>query len=156
MKDIEFYISDLRNLINNDSPDKNVAQTTQSVIQICDSLNAALQLYIISCVLEVYYSGNTNNQFIENMKTDVAQYIEKCHSRILSDVSVLKGKLESMKVKRNFDKKPCLDSLSAITDSIGQGKTRELQGIVDTALDRVNRQLRFVVTSKDELYCEVS
>lgn len=157
MKDIEFYIRDLERTVNREIRSRSeLVSTAQTAIQIHESLDASLQLYITSGILEVYYTQTTDASFLENLESDLSLYTNKCYSRMLSSLSILKGKVNVYKVKGKFDKEPILDRLSTITAALQEGKSIETQQAISTALESITKETTFVITDNGEVYHQIA
>lgn len=157
MKDIEFYIQDLDMVVNDEAKNSSeLVSTVQTAVQVYESLNASLQLYIIACVLEVYYSQNTNSTFLENLESDLFLYTNKCYSRMLSGVSILKEKVNSYKTKGKFDKEPILEKLVSMSDSLHEGQAIETQNTITNALDAITKETTFIVTENGDVYHQIA
>lgn len=159
MKDIEFYINDLDDATNRkiDDNDK-MRRQTETTLQICESLQASLQLMISACILETYYSINTAKEYVDNLRTVLISYVDKCHSRMLSSVSHLKGRIDAVKAseklfrKVTLDKKPKIEKLSEVIDSLSQNKTHEMHELINNALDSMKKPISYIITDKGEAY----
>ena len=158
LKDIEFYIHDLESTVHSELDDKSaITDAVKTAQQICESLDASLQLYIMSTILEVHYSQNTDSCFIENLKSDLSVYIAKCHTRMLAAISVLRGKIDSFSsIWGKLDKDPLIKQLTDITEPLQQNKTMEMQQMISAALDSVRKESTFVITQNDEIYYQAS
>lgn len=164
MKDIEFYIGDLEKTSNlKIEENRHIRNATETILQICESLRTSLQLYISSCILEVYYSENVNDDYINNLRSDLDMYIDKCHTRMLKFVSLLKGRIDNAKPttvigikKSSLKKQPYSDQLSKLSDSLSNGMTQTLQQSVKEALNAPKKEIEFIATTSGELYLKTS
>ena len=158
MKDIEFYMADLEKTSKSKIEENtHIKNATETILQICESLHASLQLYISSCILEVYYAQNTDSDFIDALKSDLDMYIEKCRTRMLKFVSHLKGRIDNARPvgvikKSSLKKQPYSDQLSNLTDKLSNGITQALQQSVSEALDSSKRSVEFIASSTGDLY----
>ena len=99
LKDIEFYISDLDYAVKTDPKMVGDAEkNAEKCLQICDSIDLSIQLYTLNCLLEVYYSQNTDAEYISYIEDDIRQYLDKCDKRMLSDLSKLQEHVKGGKI----------------------------------------------------------
>ena len=154
MKDIEFYLQDLLNTVKTElKGSAEVNNTVDVSLQICESLNASLQLYIMSCILEVYYSQNTDKKFVQFLKEDLSLFVEKCNNRITACISQVKGKVESYTARIDkVDKEPILKRLTDVTDALQEEKTAELKKSISAALDAISKEVTFIVSNGEVYY----
>ncbi|MBQ8134804.1 MAG: hypothetical protein IJ192_10435 [Clostridia bacterium] len=86
MKDSEFYISDLETTIT----EKNdIVSTVNKALQIEESLALALQLCVMSSILEVQYSQNFDDAYLKYIEDDILLYIDKCEKIVLGNFNKL-------------------------------------------------------------------
>lgn len=97
MKDIELCLEQLE-----DKEKKEKKSVTHKQMQ--ESLDLAMQLYVMSSFLEVYYSQNCDLDYLQHLETDMTSAVDKWNKRILSFYSELKG-LKSKAVPFNRDVK---------------------------------------------------
>ena len=77
MKDIEFYLRDFKNTTI-ECGAKNIrdwVKAVEGVEKIENNLDFALQLYIMSSLMEVCYAQNYERKYIENLKSYVTEYV---------------------------------------------------------------------------------
>lgn len=158
LKDIEFYIQDLHNIVGSDTG--HIGETYENAMMIRDSLNLSLQLYVMCCMLEIYYSQNTDKSFIDNLEHELVSYIEKCNSRVLSDLSVLKTKLitsesgvrSKIPFGQKYDTNKAIQTLTDIIDSIHEGETLSIRNIVHESMAAITKEVVFYIDNND-VYC---
>lgn len=83
LKDIDFLKDDFNNKIN-ETKSKKEFQTLKTFIDLevrpCEEhLDFALELYLMSSLMEVYYAGNYEKKYIEYLKKDIEEYISDCN-----------------------------------------------------------------------------
>lgn len=157
MKDIEFYIRDLESAANEEFKNgTDLVNVVNKVVQIYETLSASLQLYVMSIILEAYLSQNTDMSFLEGIKNDATLYTSNCFTRMLGSISILKGRVDTFKVKGKIDKAQILDNLSNMTDSLNGAKALEIQGSIAEAITEMTREKTFVVTEKGDVYYQLN
>lgn len=165
LKDIEFYIQDLHNIIGSDAGNSaHIGEVFENAMMIRDSLNLSLQLYVMCCMLEIYYSQNTDKSFISNLEHELVNYIEKCNSRVLSDLSVLKTKLitseSSVRSKipfgQKYDTNKAVQTLTETIDSMHEGETLSIRNIVHESMASITNVVKFYIDAEHNVYCEVA
>lgn len=160
IKDIEFYIQDLDSVCSADI--KSAAQLERSAndaMQIRESLNLSLQLYITCCILEIIYSQNNNESFIKSLEDDLVTYIDKCNNRMNTSFGALHKSIASYKIKKpletKFDKAPIEAKISSIIDSLHNGEASDSRKAVEKALNSSMQPTEFIIDS-GEIYYVIS
>lgn len=165
LKDIEFYIQDLHSEINGDGRSAGqLKEMFDSSLQIRDSLNLSLQLYVMCSVLEIYYSQNTDESYISNLEHELITYIEKCNNRMIDDLSALKTKLhagdKSIKSKiplgTKFDTDSAEQVLTEIIDSMHDGDTLAIRDVVRNALKTVTQEVNVYIDEDKNFYFKIA
>lgn len=162
LKDIEFYIQDLHNIVGADTG--HIGETFENAMMIRDSLNLSLQLYVMCCMLEIYYSQNTDKSFISNLEHELVNYIEKCNSRVLSDLSVLKTKLitsesgvrSKIPFGQKYDTNKAIQTLTETIDSMHEGETLSIRNIVHESMASITNVVKFYIDAEHNVYCEAA
>ena len=162
LKDIEFYIQDLHNIVGADTG--HIGETFENAMMIRDSLNLSLQLYVMCCMLEIYYSQNTDKSFISNLEHELVNYIEKCNSRVLSDLSVLKTKLitsesgvrSKIPFGQKYDTNKAVQTLTETIDSMHEGETLSIRNIVHESMASITNVVKFYIDAEHNVYCEAA
>lgn len=127
MKDIEFYMSDLSSIINTKT-ESDMTVLTHKMLQIKDCLELSMQLYVMSSLLEAYYSQNDDENYICGLEEDIVTYIGKCEKRILSCFSMLRSHIQNVKegLFNKFDKADLLEKANSIIDQFSKGSETDL------------------------------
>lgn len=140
MKDIEFYMSDLNGSIVSHPKDSDVNNS----LQIKESLDLSLQLFIISSIMEVFYSQNFDKDYLSSVIDFATFYINKCEKRILSDFSKLKVYLNENKsnlIKNVVNKQNTEndDKVETIINSLNNGNNSPLLESLISSLNVYDR-----------------
>lgn len=134
-KDIEFYLHDLDAAVNRKALDVN--KQADSALQIKESLHLALQLYVTSTLLEVYYAENYDTGYLAYVEKELSTSIGKCEKRILADFAKLVPIIEAaqadgpLKKKQNIKNKK---EIFAVVDELSIGAESPMQKLVHDAL----------------------
>lgn len=88
MKDIEFYMHDLDSTINVKSG-LEINDLVDKAFQIRDSLELSVQLCVVSSLLEVYYSENYDQGYLQYVEKDLTNCIDKWEKQILGSFAGL-------------------------------------------------------------------
>lgn len=150
MKDIEFYINDLGKIINGPAKTyKDFESIVSNSLRIKSCLELATQLYVLSNILEVYYSKNYEPQYINSIKNSINNYIEKCDSRILSVFSNLAGRNNEFKSTpiKKVDNSDLQKTLSEIVESCSNTKNSDSRKSLVNTLDAINTPVEYLITS---------
>ncbi len=148
MKDIEFYITDLHNLTyRNVDRQLTLEKIVSRAFEIKSTLDMALQLYIASNAMEIYYSQNMEDTYIDSVKSQTSIYTKKCNLRMLECYSALKTKVLDSKDKK-FDKETAEKHLSDNINFLNSDKANENEKNIHSMLDTINKPIKFVVDGK--------
>jgi len=100
MKDIDFYLNDLYACVNEKTKDyKGLQETVKRAERAKQCAEISRQLYVVSGLLEIYFSQNYEQQYLDYVENDMIAYINKCSSSILSDYGKLQNKVAEYKKK---------------------------------------------------------
>ena len=86
VSNIEFYTTQLEDKIASKKSGKPSEQCA-AVLQAKQTLDLAMQLYVMSSVMEVYYSQNWNKLYLENIHNDMKQVLTSSKNRMLRSLS---------------------------------------------------------------------
>ena len=143
MKDIEFYLGDLYQTVMEEKETKDKAE---KCTQIADSLQLAIQLYVLSSILEVYYAGNFTADYLSYVEKTVKEYIERCEKRMLSSMSMLQKEIADAAATKKRGKQALPEHQQAV-DAV----TAALQKPEESAVYTLHRAL-FAPTEQTEIY----
>lgn len=151
MKDAEFYISDLESTIQEGS---DIERTVEKACQIHESLDLALQLCVMSSILEVYYSGNFDKTYLAYIENDVGMYIDKCEKYILSVFAKLHERVESYKPVpiKKVNKEKLLKSVSEVMSRYNTGIISELRKTLYEGLYSSTKRAAYYLGSDGSVY----
>ena len=157
MKDIEFYLNNLDTTVKGE-PNESIDQTSEKASRLKECLDLSLQLYILSAVLEVYYSENYDQKYIEYMKQDISTYVSKYEKRILGAFSALKKAIELSEGKR-FKKAPQVakkDMIYKTIDELSDGKDSYLLEFVKTSLSEPTSKKEYYIQKDGSVYLKTA
>ena len=119
-----------------------------------ESLELAEQRYVMSGILECFYSQNLDDDYIARLKEDVQQYLKKCDRRILTSFSNLKGKVDGYRPLpfENVNKTPDMEKLGKIIDSLNLGEESELQKSVNKLLQAQSEESVVLIRNDGNAY----
>lgn len=155
MKDIEFYMSDLDNTVNNKTTSySNLCSTIDKALHIKDSIEMSRQLYVVSGLLELYYAQNYEKQYIDYIESDMISYVNKCDSRILSDLSSLHGKITDYKEKRNEteDKKNRVLEIESQIMPYKDGDDSPIRTAMESAIKALHTEAEYYIDKSGNIY----
>lgn len=154
MKDIEFYINDLSKTVQSDTKNYTAFEKIVSdAMKIKDNLEMATQLLTMANVLEVYYSENYDQAYIDNVKQSITGYINKCDNRILAEFSRLTGR--NSEYTNIFGKKLDTSKLETVLDKVVSSysitKDGDHHSSLIHALDSINTPVEYLITADGEI-----
>jgi hypothetical protein len=155
IKDIEFYMSDLTDTIN--SKDWDASAIADKSLQIKSCLELSMQLYFISNVLEIYYSQNLDETYIDWTEKAVTEYLIKCEKRILSNFSKLSVAVKDYKNPiKKIDKAGLLEQINVVIETLGGGTESEMCKEFREAVNAINSEKTFYIDDNSEVYLKVA
>lgn len=145
MKDIEFYLSDLKSAIDSINK-KNGDQITEKMIRTQECLEFSLKLYAMSNLLEIYYSENFDPNYIDFVKEEATKYIGVCEKRSLTCFGGLENFL-------NVAKNPVqIEKVKAILEEMNAKTPSPLQTELENKLEEISDEKQFYLTEGGEVY----
>lgn len=98
MKDIQFYLNDLDELGKKELKKyAEITDATEKALQIKESLDLSIQLYMMSSLLEIYYAQNFDKGYLDYVKEDVNNYIDMCKNEMVSSFARLEQSIRIYK-----------------------------------------------------------
>lgn len=158
MKDIEFYIGDMERYVAMDSKNADeMNDLVKKTMQTAECLNLSIQLFIVSSVLEMYYSQNMDTEFVKFLESDCSYYIDKCEKRMFAAFSVLKHRVSDFKAKLPIQKelkhKDALEKdINEQIDLLSNSELSENRKTLRSAFDAVNQMTEYIVKSDGSVY----
>ena len=159
MKDIEFYIEDLDQKANREVKDgKGWAAVTEEAFKTKECLELSIQLYVMTTVLEVYYSQNQDQTYLDYLEKDMTTYVSKCDKRILSSFSTLKGRVAGHKAKPlgKADLADLVKEIDKSLEKLSQGEESELQKSLHDALNIAEQSTEYYLNANGDVYVRAS
>ncbi len=101
IRNSELYLDDLKSIVNSDNPDN--SSIVENAIKIKESIELALQLCVMTTIMETYYVQNFDTNYLNYVERDISFYIEKCAKSMLSYFTALQTNVH--KAKKNIFKK---------------------------------------------------
>lgn len=158
MKDIEFYINDLENLMKQKTKDYSELETrTDKALKIKECLTLSEQLYVMSSMMEVYFSQNQDIEYLNSIEKDMISYIEKCDKRVLGSFSTLNGLIRGYKNKtiKKIDKSSCEEKIDIILNSLTNEQELDMRKEVSKILHASLKDAEYYLNDKGEVYYRV-
>lgn len=165
MKDVEFYLNDIES--KSSSKDKDQTKFMQTLNDAFDShrsLEYALQLFVISGIMEVYYSQNKDSSYLDYLESDMTMYIEKCNHQITAIFSKLAGKNENFlaandgKLKIPFQKKTDTTESEARIQEILKSAApdrSEMKNTISNSFSALLSEPEYCISTDGDLYVAV-
>ena len=160
MKDIEFYLSDLSSTVS--AKDQNdILTTVEKSSQIKDCLELSTQLYVMSNLLEVFFSQNYDESFLRYIEDEVVSYINKCDKRMLTSFSMLQQALVCHKdgLFKRIDKDILEQQTRLVEEVVAQLNAVEkspLCGLLHDGLISSREKTRYYLNHAGDVFVEAS
>lgn len=156
MKDIEFYLRNFDNIVEKSKQIGNVSDLQKEInnlTEIEERLDFALQLYIMSSLMEVCYAQNYERKYIGNIKTYVEEYVHACTKKMWEGYSTMKGYLGEPKNNRK-DKETYKECLKVVGIKIGS-VDKKYQDMCDRAyevLEKSTQEAEYYIKKERDKY----
>lgn len=146
IKDIEFYMVDLDTAVNT-KENNDVKMWVDRTLQIKDSLDLSMQLYIMSSLLEVYYSENYDSGYLQYLEKEITTYLEKCEKRMISGFSALSMRISEYKGKlwEKVDTQEYKQKIDILLESLHNSEETPMKEIVHNALDKIFQEEEYYI-----------
>ena len=160
MKDIEFYLADLVSTVTA-KVQTDILETVEKATQIKDSLELSTQLYVMSELLEVFYSENYDDGFLRYIEEEATAYINKCDKRMLTSFSMLQQALTSHKdgIFKKTDKEVLENQTRKIGDIVDRLNTAEsssLRELLRSALAAPEKRTDYYFNKDGDVFLKIS
>lgn len=160
MKDIEFYLADLVSTVTA-KVQTDILETVEKATQIKDSLELSTQLYVMSELLEVFYSENYDDGFLRYIEEEATAYINKCDKRMLTSFSMLQQALTSHKdgIFKKTDKEVLENQTRKIGDIVDRLNTAEsssLRELLHSALAAPEKRTDYYFNKDGDVFLKIS
>lgn len=155
MKDIEFVLNDLESTVSRKIKDyAELESRTEKSFQIKECLELSQQLFVMSSMMEVYFSQNQDSEYLDSIEKDMLAYIDKCDKRMLGNFSALKGIISGYKARpmEKIDKSVCEKQVGNLVDSLNSGEESDMRKSVRSALHASTKKSEYYLNSTGEIY----
>lgn len=151
MKDIEFYVNDLRSAVTTKVND---IDEINKIFQIKDSLELSMQLYGMSSLLEVYYSQNYDKEYLKYIEHDIAMYFDKCEKRMLSSFAALNGMIGNAKgfLGKKIISADIIKEIDEFIEVLTKGEESEIKKTIKSSLSSVMQEPTYYIKSDGSVY----
>lgn len=158
MNDIEFYLGQLNDVTRkNPGNFEDIRKTTDKISQIYEKLDLSEQLFVMSYLMEMYYSQNMDPSYLNYIKKEAVDYISKCSSRILMDISSYRGKSQTYKSMLPFervDMKSIMKILDPLCEKTSDSSRSRLKILMEKSLDEAQNQKAYYLDLDGNLYVQ--
>lgn len=155
MKDVEFYISDLESTLNDNI---GITEKVDKALQIEQSMTLALQLCVMSTILEVDYAQNYDKGYIQYLEDDVSLFIDKTEKMVIGLFNKLQMMVSNANTKlwNQFDKDRLLQNVAQILDKFRNGGESELTRTLKNGLRAAEEPVTYYISKGGEVYIKAA
>lgn len=148
MKDLEFYISDL-DCLSRDMG-KDIPEAARRALRLKDSLDLSAQLYVMSGLMETYYSQNTDENYISYVENEMTSYLDKSEKHILQDFAAIANPIMNYKGKGldSSAKKRIEDTMNELNG----GEESKLRKSLREALRASENKSEYYIKTNGDIY----
>lgn len=162
MKDIEFYLNEISSDANAQDKDySEFSETVSKALKKQKSLEYAIQLFVMSGIMEAYYSQNVDESYLTYLRSTMSLHIEKCNHQVASAFNILSGKnaafnaLGDKKLKlplqKKQDTKPLEQQIHQVLITVAPDKS-EMRDTINKALDALTSEHEYCISTDGDLY----
>lgn len=160
MKDLEFYLSDLDCLDSG-----KVEETASKALKLEDCLDLSAQLYVLSGIMESYYSQNFDEEYISRVEKEMSIYIDKTEKNILKGFSALDKAIDTENSRRDANvvskmfgggrvNEGYKQNVGKIVAQFSEGGESELTKTLHSAFHCLEQPVKVYIKSDGEAYME--
>ena len=151
MKDTEFYISDIASTMQENS---GIETVVEKACQINKSLDLAMQLSVMSAVLEVYYAQNFDKEYLDYIDRELSLYIDKCDKFRLAAFSKLHERVENFKSlpTKKINKEELIEKINDVLEPLQNGNESPLRRTLREGLYSSSRKSTYYLSSNGDVY----
>lgn len=154
MKNIEFYLSDLKSAIDNmykkkSAMDKKNSWIAKKMIRTQECLEFSLQLYAMSNILEVYYSENFDPKYTRFVEDEATKYIGTCANNSHIYFGRLQQLLAGAKTPAQTE---AANEVNDIVERMGRIITSPLLTELRSTLCETSKEKQYYLTRDGEVY----
>ena len=158
MKNIEFDLHDMDNTAGEPAKSySNFKEISKKIFQIRNSLELAMQLYVMSGFMESYFSENYDTDYLKTQQEDVLFYISKCEKQILTTFSKLDGRNNEYKKNRlnKADSAPLALEIQNIISPLNCGGESLLCQTIRTMTNTGHNCKEYCITKDNSVYLAI-
>lgn len=154
IKDIEFYLYDLyKSIQRNDDIEK----VSDNAFRMNDSITLSMQLYAVSSLLEIYYSGNMDDSFIAFVEDELYTYMERCDKLLIANFNILRSKLFEdqpfqFPLAKTIDKKSIAKRIDEILNEKQNERVIDKQKRLTASIQQLKAPAKYFVSREGDLY----
>lgn len=162
VSNIEFYTTQLEDKTASKKSGKPSEQCA-AVMQAKQTLDLAMQLYVMSSVMEVYYAQNWSKRYLENSHNDMEQVLTSSKNRIVRSLSAFERSVQDahkdVKVigvsisKGGYSEFE--SELFKTVDELSHQTDLPLLALADAALQSPKKETELYMTADGDLYQKV-
>lgn len=163
MKDVEFYKSDLDSTAKSEAKNYNAFKDiVEKVFQIKESLDMSLQLFVSSGLMEVFYSQNFDNEYINSVKDEILWFVEIYNTCILSTFNRLSGRNDEYGKTSGINKLSKVDTealsndISNLIKTFKTGEESPLRKLVISTLDFASKSSVYFIDKNKNIFVSAS
>ena len=155
IKDAEFYISDISNSMHENS---GLETIVEKVCSIDDSLELAIQLAVMSTIMETYYSQNFDKEYLEYLERSMSLYIDKCDKCRLGAFAKLHERIDAYKPlpPKKVDKSKLLQKIDDILKPLQNGDESPIKQTLREGLYSSSKPTSYYISKEGNVYIKTA
>lgn len=147
MKDLEFYLEQLSKLV---STEKDVIKLSKKMLNWKSCLDLSEQLFVISGIMETFYSQNTDEKYISYIEKEMRLYLNRTDKHILQYFANPVNLILESKNKNITDE--IKNSFRNVMDELNSGEDSSLQKVINQALHASEKKTVYYLNDDGNMY----
>lgn len=160
LKDIEFYLEDLdKATLARFGSEGDLDKNYKKVEKISDCIELAKQVYLMSELLEIFYSQNFNKNYLNYVEKDLLGMVNRCDRRMISSLSTLVGQIKAfnagpipLPLIGSVNKNKYLTPLNHKIQALSDNQDSELKQTLKQLLKHATEPVQMCIESNGEVY----
>lgn len=134
---------------------RKTAVTNWELMQLKYGLDLSTQLYMLSSILEAYYSQNASQSYTTSIESSITEYMEQSKLRVVSFLSSFRQSISGMKLLaavQQKDRKEYEEKLSSMIESLSGEHFADIRSQVSDSLRALSANPTYIMTEEGTAY----
>ncbi|MBQ8306659.1 MAG: hypothetical protein IJX90_10650 [Blautia sp.] len=127
----------------------------ETALDTIKSIEMSRQLYVLSGILELYYSQNYEQAYIDYIQDDMISYVNKSDHQILAVLGIFHGKVTDYianPLEKTEGRKEYLNRILKLREPYDDGNDSPLRIALEQSLESIHNKAEFFISGSGEMY----